>query len=90
MNSTYDKDVSGELSMNVFSIDAMEWLAKHGATLLLLLARFINRLDVVFDKHRKSGSFGCRQCRQVIRPRRGNLYLDVAIFVSIAVPLVCR
>ena len=31
--------------------------------LLLLLARLVNRQDVVFDVSRKSGSFGCRQCR---------------------------
>ena len=30
---------------------------------LLLLARLINRQDVVFDEYRKFGNFGCRQCR---------------------------
>ena len=43
---------------------------------LLLLARPINHQDVVFDEQRKFGSFGCRQCRQVIWPRRGNFHLD--------------
>ena len=33
--------------------------------LSLLLARFINHQDVVFDEWRRLGSFGCRQCRQV-------------------------
>ena len=31
--------------------------------LLLLLARLVNRYDVVFDEWIKFGSFGCRQCR---------------------------
>ena len=37
--------------------------ASSFSQLLLLLARLINRQDVVFDKKRKFGSFGCRQCR---------------------------
>ena len=47
--------------------------------MLLLLARLVNRQDVVLDEQRKFGSFGCRQCRLVIRPRRGNFHLDLAI-----------
>ena len=38
----------------LLSIDSM---------VMLLLARLINRQDVVFDEWRKFGSFGCRQCR---------------------------
>ena len=45
--------------------------------LQLLLACLINRQDVVFDEQRKFGSYGCRQCRQVIRPRRGNFHSDL-------------
>ena len=30
-----------------------------------------------FDEKRKFGSFGCRQCRLVIRPRRGNFHSDL-------------
>ena len=48
--------------------------------LLLLLARLINRQDVVFDEEIKFGSFGCRQRRQVIRPQKGNFHSDTVLW----------
>ena len=56
---------------------------------LLLLARLINRQDVVFDELRKFGRFVSRQCRQVIRSRRGNFHSDYdnsSRFMAIAMP----
>ena len=35
------------------------------------------------------GSFGCRQCRQVIWPRRGNFHSDLCLF-SLSLPLGYR